>query len=152
MTKFNHNLLPWLGAILLILSIASCDSMKDKGTPGHPVNIPETALDLKDATMGLRNGRVEVSAYNGSDWVIVDIDVLITKTASNHTRKFRLRAVEKRKNDQWKTDRDALYLYTDAPFKPFSSGDLEGSCGDFSDGLKKEDFQWTISSARGYKQ
>jgi hypothetical protein len=140
-----------LCAFLLIFATGSCDSMKDKGTAERPVNIPETAISLIDGKIGFRDGRGSGSVYNGSDWVISDIDVLVTKTATKDQRKFRLRSVLKRDNDKWKNERDPLYLYSDAPLNPFSSGYVEGSTGDFTDGLTKENFDWTISSARGYK-
>jgi predicted nucleotidyltransferase len=150
MTKSILNLIPRLCAVLLIFAYASCDSMQDKGTAERPVNIPEEALPLLDGKVGFVDGRGFGSIYNGSDWVISDIDVLVTKTATNEGRKFRLRSVEKRRNDKWK-EGDPLYLYTDAPLKPFSTGEVDGSSGDFTDGLKKEDFSWAISSARGHK-
>lgn len=150
MTKSILNLMTHLSAFLVIFASASCESMKDKGTAERPVDIPKEALTLLDGKVGFSDGRGSGSIYNGSDWVISDIDVLVTKTATNEKRKFRLRSVQKRDNDKWKVGAP-LYLYTDAPLMPFSTSDVEGSSGEFTDGLTKENFSWSMDSARGYK-
>lgn len=133
---------------------ASCDSSSgppvDTGAEGRPVSAPDDILRTLDGKLGFYEGQASGTIYNGSDWVLLDMDVMVTKTKPDEKRKFRLRFVEKKRNENFKIGSE-LYIYSDLPLKPFSSGEAQVSSGDFAEGLKKEDFSWGIVSARGYK-
>jgi len=138
----------------LLLLCSSCDSSSgpaiDTGAEGRPVNAPDDVLRNLDGKLGFHEGQASGTIYNGSDWVLLDMDVMVTITKPEEKRKFRLRFMEKKKNENFKMNSE-LYLYSDLPLKPFSSGEVLVSSGDFAEGLKKEDFSWGIVSARGYK-
>jgi hypothetical protein len=144
-----------LSALLLLLC-ASCDTSQEKpldtGAQDRPVNVPDDVLTTLDGKLGFYEGEASGTIYNGSDWVLIDMDVEVTKTKSAEKRKFRLPFVEKKNNENRKIGSGtAFYIYPEVPLKPFSSGEVRGNSGDFVEGLKKDDFSWGIVSARGYK-
>lgn len=148
-----HTLFRIVSALLLLLG-ASCDSSSgpplDTGAKDRPVDVPDYILGGLDGKLGFLDGQASGTIYNGSDWVLLDMDVKVTKTKTKEERRFRLPFVEKKRNENFKIGLP-LYICSDLPLKPFSSGDAVVSSGDFGDGLKKEDFEWGIVSARGYK-
>lgn len=155
-----------LGAILVL---PSCDQLPsgrpDKaddsaeistGSKEQPVVLPSSIITQLEGSIGPEQGRsdqignISGTIYNGSEWVISSIDIKFTKVATDESRQFRLRVVEKRRPKDFKLG-DPFYTYTDVTLEPLSSGEVYVASGRFTDDLKKGDFSWSIVSVRGYK-
>jgi hypothetical protein len=85
--------------------------------------------------------------YNGTEWSITDVDVMIDTGAATRTFRFLARQYETVKNSKGEADRRLVPTFVG----PLSSGDLEVDTGDFFIGIK-EIKSVRVLSARGFKK
>ena len=127
---------------------------RSKGSAEAPVELPEDAIGKITGKAGMTSSSsktFEAELYNGSEWTLMDVDVVISKKKSWDKRRFRLEVQEKKV--EWQKDAKGPNISkTKISLRAYAFGEFEGTVGDFMDDLtSKEDYSWGIVSARGYK-
>lgn len=112
-------------------------------SPEEPQQLGNTDLARISAKMsGLPYANPKVELYNGTEWIVTDVDIILTNKRTNEDRRFRF----------------------DGSVNPMSDGSLKGSIGTFLlDGLEREEggyspsvaqantWTWSIVRIRGVK-
>jgi len=132
---------------ILLICCLGWFGWNNTGSEKNPVTIPDDDLQKITGKFSSysQDGTIRVSFYNGTDWMVSDVDITITLVKTNVVRRFRVELWENQKEGaNWKR--------VQVPLKPYTTAELEGQIGDFASGVaSKDDWSWGIVSARGYK-
>ena len=126
--------------------------IKSKGSIESPVELPKDALTKIEGKAAFSGKTIQGEFYNGTDWTLTDVDVIVTKKKTWDTRRFRVEIWDAK--FEWQKDaRSSNATQTKVTLKPYGVSDFKGETGDFLDGVEsKDDKSWSIESARGFKQ
>jgi hypothetical protein len=147
--------------LFFLISIALVAISCSKGSKDKPVLLGETDLAKITGTASLVFDKfVKVEIYNGTDWTLTDVDVILRHPNDNmkklpnetgtdfqirslkgDTRRFRLELSD------GKSD-----LHNKPTLKPFTTGEFSGDLGGFMETVSTNTaWSWELISALGFK-
>jgi hypothetical protein len=128
----------------IVFSLFGCQS---KGSKDNPADLPASVLKKLEGPASVNGGQALADIYNGTNWNIVDVDIDITNLENGESRRVRLTT-----HKIVKDIKSGTIIKEAAELLPYSSGQFEGTCGNFLDGVKPEEKLYNIVGARGYQQ
>ena len=140
------------GIILLVTDELHVVGVMSKGSPDSPVTLPAGMMRMITGKAGFSGRTVNAEIYNGTDWTLTDVDVVVSNKKKGQERRFRLEIWDRKV--EWQKDaRVPTQTKTRETLIPYGTGKFEGDVGSFLDEVEtSEHWAWYIESARGFKR
>ena len=143
-----------LGAYVLIATDGCQRSVLPvirKGSFEAPVSIPSDETLKVTGKASHHNGTFSSDLYNGTEWTLTRIDVVVVRKKEPHEqRRFRL-APPETTTDIDQTTMKLVEKKVSPLVKPYSQGDFRGEVADFLNGAESGDWTWGIVELFGFR-
>jgi hypothetical protein len=138
--------------VFLVFACVGCSGSLDEPRRLSANEVSQVSGRLKlnpDATIGsvVYSITPTMDVYNGTEWSLTDIDVMVDSGSATRVFRFTSRRLEAKKDAKGDIERQIAPSFVG----PLSNGALEAETGDFFVGLK-EVKSFRIVSARGFKK
>lgn len=140
---------------------ASTDGFKDfsilsylrKGSIENPVKLPpnEVTKITGNASIG-KYGAFYVNLYNGTEWTVTGLDVILTNNNTNQNRRFRVSPPTTETIYDPSVKRVIDKEIEPTPTAPYSHGSLTTNTSDFLRDVKSGEWSWTIEEVFGFRK
>lgn len=139
--KVSHKLMRVERFIYMGIFLLLQGGCKSNGSSSAPIELSAPEVRQITGTISvIDGGQGFADFYNGTNWTIVDVDILVNNIPKGESRRMRMTCYKVVNSNKKAT----------SELMPFSSGTFEGTCGDIANGLEKGEISYTIKGARGY--
>jgi len=123
-----------------------------KGSFEAPVSIPSDENRKVSGKVSHYNGTFSANLYNGTEWTLTRIDVvLVRKKEPQEQKRFRL-APPETTTDFDPTTMKLVEKKVTPLVKPYSQGDFRGEVADFLNGAESGEWTWGIVELFGFRE